>query len=134
MALKLSCTVLTPDRVLFNDKVDFVVVQAKDGEMGFLYNHVPLMSQLGIGTLRLYTGDKVDYLHIEGGLVEIRNNEMIVLAENALKKEELSADELKKKLSDLTSAEKAVDAKERFLRQVEIEKTKRRLKLALREK
>ncbi|MCX7680270.1 MAG: F0F1 ATP synthase subunit epsilon [Spirochaetes bacterium] len=134
MALKLDCVVLTPERVLYEGKVDFAVVQAYDGERGFLYNHVNFMSKLGYGMLRLYNEDRIDYYHIEGGLVECHNNKMVVLAENALKKEELSADELKKKLADLTAQEKPLDAKERFLRQIEIEKTKRRLKLALLEK
>lgn len=130
MALKIQCTVLTPDRILFDDKVDFAVVQAYDGERGFLFNHIPLMSELGYGMVRLYTGDKIDYLHVEGGLVEIRNNELIVLAENALKKEELSVDDLKKALSDITSAEKPADFRERFLLQVEVDRIKSRLKVA----
>lgn len=130
MALKIQCTVLTPDRILFDDKVDFAVVQAYDGERGFLFNHIPLMSELGYGMVRLYTGDKIDYLHVEGGLVEIRNNELIVLAENAVKKEELSVDDLKKALSDITSAEKPADFRERFLLQVEVDRIKSRLKVA----
>ncbi len=130
MALKINCTVLTPDRVLYEGDVDFAVVQAYDGERGFLYNHIPLMSELGYGMVRLYTGDKVEYLQVEGGLVEIRNNELIVLAENALKKEELSLDDIKKTLTDLTSAEKPADPRGRFLMQVEIDKLKSRLKVA----
>ena len=130
MALKIQCTVLTPDRILFDDKVDFAVVQAYDGERGFLFNHIPLMSELGYGMVRLYTGEKIDYLHVEGGLVEVRNNELIVLAENAHKKEELSADDLKKALTDITSAEKPTDFRERFLIQVEIDRIKSRLKVA----
>jgi len=130
MALKINCTVLTPDRVLYEGNVDFAVVQAYDGERGFLYNHIPLMSELGYGMVRLYTGDKVEYLQVEGGLVEIRNNELIVLAENALKKEEISADDLRKTLTDLTTGEKPTDPRERFLMQVEIDKLKSRLKVA----
>ncbi len=130
MALKINCTVLTPDRILYEGSVDFAVVQAYDGERGFLYNHIPLMSELGYGMVRLYTGDKIEYLQVEGGLVEIRNNELIVLAENALKKEELSADDIRKTLGDLTSAEKPADQRERFLMQIEIDKLKSRLKVA----
>jgi F-type H+-transporting ATPase subunit epsilon len=130
MALKINCTVLTPDRILYDGKVDFAVVQAYDGERGFLFNHIPLMSELGYGMVRLYTGDQIEYLHVEGGLVEIRNNELIVLAENAMKKAELSADDLKKTLNDITSAEKPADFRGRFLLQVEIDKIKSRLKVA----
>jgi len=39
MAMKLNCNVLTPERQIYEGQVDFAVVQAYDGEMGFLYNH-----------------------------------------------------------------------------------------------
>ncbi len=74
-----------------------------------------LISELGYGMVRLYSGDKIEYLQVEGGLVEIRNNEMIVLAESAMKKDELSYDDIKNKLEYLQSSEVAEDQRERFL-------------------
>ena len=43
--------------------------------MGFLYNHAPLISELGIGEIRLRDGKKTEYLVIEGGVVEIRGQQ-----------------------------------------------------------
>jgi len=72
MSMKLQCTILTPDRILYEGDVHFAVVQAYDGEAGFLYNHAPLVSELGIGEVRLRTGELTEFFTVEGGFVEIR--------------------------------------------------------------
>jgi F-type H+-transporting ATPase subunit epsilon len=130
MAMKISCSVVTPDKVLYKGDVDFAVVQAYDGERGFLYNHIPLVSQLGYGEVRLYTGDVIERLIVEGGIVEIRENELIVLAEDAMLKKELSKDEIQKRLTELSAIEKPRDFGERELINFEIKKMKARLKVA----
>ncbi len=130
MAMKITCTVITPDRVLYQGDVDFAVVQAYDGERGFLYNHIPLVSQLGYGEVRLYTGDVIERLIVEGGIVEIRDNELIVLAEVAMRKKELSKDEIQNMLNDIMSREKPEDFGERELIALEVRKLKARLKVA----
>jgi ATP synthase F1 epsilon subunit len=130
MAMKISTTVITPDRVLYQGDVDFAVVQAYDGERGFLYNHIPLVSELGYGEVRMYRGDVVERMVVEGGIVEIRENELIVLAEVALKKEELNRQQIEKTLNDLLAQEKPEDFHERDMVAFEVKKLKERLKVA----
>ncbi len=83
MSMKLQCTILTPDRILYEGDVHFAVVQAYDGEAGFLYNHAPLVSELGIGEVRLRTGELTEFFTVEGGFVEINDNKLVILAEDA---------------------------------------------------
>jgi len=124
MQKKIDCSVLTPERTLYEDQIDFAAVQAYDGEIGFLVNHAPLLSELGIGEIRLKTKDKIDYLVVEGGIVEIRENKLIILAENAYTKEELNPVEIKSKLSQLENQTE----KSKFLK-MEMKKLKIRLKV-----
>lgn len=128
--MKINCTVLTPDRVLYEGNVEFAVVQAFDGEMGFLYNHSPLVSELGYGEIRLHSGNDVNRLVVEGGLVEIRNNEMIILAENAIKRNDLSAPEIEKRLNELVTQEKPADKTAKLMMDLEVKKLKARLRVA----
>jgi F-type H+-transporting ATPase subunit epsilon len=86
---KIKCSILTPERSLFDGETEFAVVQAHNGEMGFLVDHAPLISELGIGEIRLREGKSVEYYMVEGGIVEIRSNKLIILAEKAYKKNEL---------------------------------------------
>ena len=135
MVLKLNCIVLTPDRQLYEGQIHFAVVQAYDGEIGFLFNHAPFVSELGIGEMRLRTGDVTEYLTVQGGFVEIKNNELIILAENAYKKEELVKDTLEKQLNDLQARMQAKEKKtldERMVFDVELRQLKARLRVASR--
>ena len=132
MIRKINCSILTPENILYEGEVGFAVVQAHNGEMGFLYNHAPLISELGVGEIRLRDEQLTQYLVVEGGIVEIRDNKMIILAENAYKKEDLNADEIEKKLKELREKEYKSFSEEKMLLQIEEDKLKAHLKVARR--
>lgn len=128
----LDCTILTPEKLIYEGEAGFAVVQAYNGEMGFLYDHSPLISMLGIGEVRLRNPKTTDYFVIEGGVVEIKNNKLVILAEKAFKQSDLNAAELQKKIDeyDQTIAQEKPGFKERFLIKVEQDKLRIRLKVA----
>jgi F-type H+-transporting ATPase subunit epsilon len=132
---KIKCSILTPDRYLFEGEVAFAVVQVYNGEMGFLVDHAPLIAELGLGEVRLQDGKTTEYFIIEGGVVEIKDNKLIILTELANKKEELNKNELEEKLKELR-VQKEQEIKSfspewvRF--QIEEKRIKARLKVATR--
>jgi len=130
----INCSILTPERLIYEGDVGFAVVQAHDGEMGFLYGHSPLISRLGIGEIRLNNPKSVDYLVVEGGVVEIKNNKLIILAEKAFKKSDLSAADLDSKMKELDSQmnEMAQYSEDKFIIKLEKDRLKVRLKVARR--
>jgi len=130
----LDCTILTPEKLIYQGEAGFAVVQAYNGEMGFLFDHAPLISMLGLGEVRLRNPKTTDYFVIEGGLVEIKNNKLIILAEKAFKQSDLNAAELKKKIDDYdeTFHRDKPDFKERFIMKIEQDKLKIQLKVAKR--
>lgn len=130
----LDCTILTPEKLIYQGEAGFAVVQAHNGEMGFLYDHAPLISMLGIGEVRLRNPRTTDYFVIEGGVVEIKNNKLIILAERAFIKSDLNAVELQTKIDeyDQTIADEKPDFKERFIIKAEQDKLRVRLKVAKR--
>ncbi len=131
MSLKIKCSILTPERVIYEGSVDFIAVRTTDGELGFLYNHTPLIAELGIGEARLRTPERADYFYIDGGFVEIKDNELILLAESALKQEDLSKDEVEDQIREI--GERGVrDLGERLELEVELKKLKAQLKVASR--
>lgn len=99
----INCSILTPERLIYEGEVGFAVVQAHNGEMGFLYGHSPLISKLGMGEIRFNNPKSVDYFFVEGGVVEIKNNKLIVLAEKAYKKSDFTVAELNEKMKELDS-------------------------------
>ncbi|HQQ51860.1 MAG TPA: ATP synthase F1 subunit epsilon [Spirochaetota bacterium] len=130
MALKLNCNVLTPERQIYEGQIDFAVVQAYDGEMGFLYNHAPLISELGTGEIRLRTGDNTEYFYVDGGFVEIKNNSLIILAQEAATKQELNADVLEAKIKEISALPRPEGYAERLTIDIELKKLKARLQIA----
>jgi F-type H+-transporting ATPase subunit epsilon len=130
----INCSILTPERLIYEGDVGFAVVQAHNGELGFLYGHSPLISKLGMGEIRLNNPKSVDYFIVEGGLVEIKNNKLIILAEKAFTKTELTVADLTEKLKELDSKMNALPpyAEEKVLLRSEKDKLKVRLKVAKR--
>lgn len=96
MERKIMCNILTPERVLYEGEMNLAVVQIHDGEIGFLSDHTPLVAILGTGEIRLRDRQTTEYFFVDGGLVEIRDNKMVVLAEKALKKSELVKEDIEK--------------------------------------
>ena len=134
MSRKLNCNILTPEKTIYDGDIDFVVVQAYDGELGFLPGHSPLISELGVGEIRLRDKTSTDYMMIEGGIVEIKENKLIILAENAMRKDELDKEELEKLHKELDAKQSELDpfSDEKIELKLEQQKIKARLKVALR--
>lgn len=129
MSRKIHCSILTPEQSIFDGDVAFSIVQVHDGEMGFLYNHAPLISELGYGEVRLKDDDIKESFIVEGGIVEIKNNKLIILAESATKTEDLQKEELEKKLQELDNKFFEPYSKEKLVVQAEQSKLKMKLKV-----
>lgn len=83
-ALKVS--VISPEKVLFEGSARAVSAPAFDGEMGILPMHAPLMTLLGKGTLRLETAEGERRFNVEGGFLQVVDDQVRVVTENAAAK------------------------------------------------
>lgn len=79
----LNVTVISPEAVLFEGETDSVVAPAFDGEVGILTGHAPMMTLLGKGTLRLGSGGSGGRFNIEGGFLQVVENQVRVVTEKA---------------------------------------------------
>jgi len=73
--------ILTPDKKLFEGEAHAVTVPGISGSMQFLKGHAPLISVLGAGEVTVKTNNGEQSFKINGGVVEVLNNKVIVLAE-----------------------------------------------------
>jgi F-type H+-transporting ATPase subunit epsilon len=87
-----QCVVVTPERALLDEKVDFVALPMYDGELGVLPGRAPLVGRLGAGELRTRRGAAVHRFFVDGGFVQIRNDVVSVLTPKALPAAEVSAE------------------------------------------
>src|ERR1700751_4230431 len=80
----LQCVVVTPERAVLDEVVDFVAVPMYDGELGVLRGRAPLIGRLGYGELGAVQGNKTRLFFVDGGFVQIRNNIVTVLTSRAI--------------------------------------------------
>jgi len=73
--------IITPDKELFKGEAKSVTVPGVDGSMGFLNNHAPLITVLKAGDVKVKTGAGEETFPVKGGVVEVLNNKVLVLAE-----------------------------------------------------
>lgn len=72
--------VITPDKVLFSGEAVSVRLPGSGGSFEALANHAPLISSLDKGTVVVKTTSGEEIFEVSGGLVEILNNKVVVLA------------------------------------------------------
>ena len=79
----LKVSVISPESVLFEGDASSVVAPAFDGEIGILENHAPLMTLLGAGSLRLGGAGADRRFTIEGGFMQVVDNNVRIVTEKA---------------------------------------------------
>lgn len=76
----MTLEILTPDKKVFEGEVTSVTVPGTMGSFEILNNHAPIISTLEDGKLTV-RGAKSEHFFIKGGVVEVNNNKVMVLAE-----------------------------------------------------
>jgi F-type H+-transporting ATPase subunit epsilon len=81
---RLQCVVVTPEKTLLDEAVEFVALPLFDGELGVLPGRAPLIGRLGYGELRTKTADVIRRYFVDGGFVQVRGDVVTVLTNRAI--------------------------------------------------
>lgn len=84
MAATLKLEIVTPEATAYSEDVEMVTLPGVEGELGVYPNHVPLLTTLNPGELRVLKGGKETFLAIGEGFVEITGTSVSVLTDMAL--------------------------------------------------
>jgi F-type H+-transporting ATPase subunit epsilon len=87
MTIKLD--IVSVERMVFSGDVDIVIAPGREGQLGILPKHAPLMTILKAGELIARQGNEEYVLAISGGFLEVRPDRVIVLADAAERAEEI---------------------------------------------
>ncbi len=99
--------VVTPEKTLFDELVDFVVLPLYDGELGVLPERTPLIGRLGFGELRTRSEGETRRYFVDGGFVQVRDNVVTVLTNRAIPAAQIDATKAASELAE-AQARKAV--------------------------
>src|SRR5436190_18265758 len=80
----LKLEIVTPEKTAYSEDVEMVTLPGSEGELGVYPNHVPLLTTLNPGELRVLKGGKESFLAIGEGFVEITGSSVSVLTDMAL--------------------------------------------------
>ncbi len=113
MPESIELEVATPERMLVHEQVSEVQVPGKDGYLGILPGHAPLLGQLGTGFLSYQAGSRRRYLSVHGGFLEVLPDHVRVLADAAERAEEIdlerAREELRRAQEDIGSPSIGID-------------------------
>ena len=76
--------IITPDKKVYEGEVISATFPGTDGSFQVLKNHAPLISTCGTGLVKIKTSTEEKRLTIEGGVVEVLKNKVVLLAEKII--------------------------------------------------
>ena len=101
---QLFCRIITPERPIFDDETDLVIVRIADGEIGVLVDHAPTVSTVEIGDVRIQQGEEWSIYATSDGFFKVSENLVQVLVEEAVPAEEIDPEEAENRVEEAERA------------------------------
>ncbi|WP_409343732.1 F0F1 ATP synthase subunit epsilon [Paenibacillus sp. MBLB4367] len=101
--------IVTPERKVYADHANMIIVKGVAGELGILPNHIPLVTPLKVAPITIKKDGKNELIAVNGGFMEVRKDKVVILAESA----ELPGDiDVERAKAAKERAEKRLDSKQ----------------------
>src|SRR5690554_6215823 len=113
--MPLTLEIVTPQDRVFNDTADSVVIPTTNGEIGVLPGHIPLLTQVESGELRVERNGQIQHLAVGGGFAQVSGDTVSVLAESAISEEKIdesAVEEAMKRAQEALSGKEDLDVAE----------------------
>ncbi|MDZ4717969.1 MAG: F0F1 ATP synthase subunit epsilon [Roseiflexaceae bacterium] len=102
--------IITAERVVFSDDVDQINAPTKDGRIGILPRHMPLLTILDVGELDIIKNGETTPFAVTGGFMEVLPNRVTILADSADRADEIDearAEAARKRAEELLSGQQS---------------------------
>ncbi len=80
---KVHFQIITPQGIVMNDQVDYVVLPGEEGDLTILPEHIPIIAQLRVGIIEVYQGDVLRHFFAAGGVLKVTADKAIALSKAA---------------------------------------------------
>jgi len=81
--------IITPEKVVYKDDVDEIIIETENGQITILPEHVNLLTKVMPGEMTIKKGNQEHFLAITGGFLEISDNSVNLLADYAIRAEDI---------------------------------------------
>ena len=96
MKVNYKIDIVSPEKIIFSDEsVDEVVLPSYEGDLGILKDHIPIISFLRPGVIKIFKSSKiVSSFFVEDGIIEFFNNNLTVLSSKIINIKELNKEKI----------------------------------------
>ncbi|HVF69371.1 MAG TPA: F0F1 ATP synthase subunit epsilon [Xanthomonadales bacterium] len=120
--------IITPEKTVFNEEIDEILVPTDKGQIGILPHHINLVTSLTHGEMIIKANGKDRVLAVTGGFLEIKNNKVTILADYAEHAENINTQQA---LEAKNRAEEILKNKKDILPQEDLIRAQAELRRAL---
>lgn len=132
--MALNVKVITPDKTVWDDTVEEIILPSTTGQLGILGGHAPLLTALEVGVMRVRPGKDWKSIALMGGFAEVEDNEIKVLVNGAELGDDIDQEaartEYDEAQSRLQKVENSDDRREKMQAQNSMKKARARFQAA----
>ena len=89
MAKTFHVDIVSAESSIYSGEADMVVAPGEAGELGVLPEHVPLLTRIRPGTVRIRHGGEEEVIYVSGGMMEVQPDRVTVLADTSIRAHDL---------------------------------------------
>lgn len=79
----MKCSITTPNGELFQSECEFVLVHRPEGEFAMMEDHIPIISTVSKGFIKVRNNQTETFIALVGGVVEMKDNNVTIIAQSA---------------------------------------------------
>ena len=89
MAKTFHVDIVSAESSIYSGEAEMVVAPGEAGELGVLPEHVPLLTRIRPGTVRIRNGAEEEVIYVSGGMMEVQPDRVTVLADTSIRAHDL---------------------------------------------
>lgn len=97
----LKLEIISPKEKVFSTEAKEVVLPTESGEIGLLTGHIPLITQLKLGALKVINESSQEVFAIKGGYAQLVSDKISILTDEAIASSDLEASEIEQRINDV---------------------------------
>lgn len=83
MARSFAIDIITPERIVYREMIDIIIVPALDGDLGVLAGHAPLVTGIKIGVIKIKKDGEEFLISTSGGVMEVQPEQVNLIVNSA---------------------------------------------------
>ena len=89
MAKTLKVDIVSAEQAIFSGEASMVIAPGESGELGIMPEHMPLLTRIKPGTVRIQNGTEEEVIYVSGGMMEVQPDRVTVLADTSVRAHDL---------------------------------------------